>query len=306
MALSYSQLERFYEDLVARAQTSGISCAITSGMACVSFGVSETTKDCDLLCQPTSAAALFELLAELRLRSTPVQYRGRISAPMDGRWLRGGWTSHFVWNEAGNEAYLDVFGIPPRATALWQSEIQGFYASPHTVAEMKRTDRPKDWPIATALGLKLLEAGDERGWLHLFDHDVLVQTAERVPCPANIVAQRPVLTLLTNKDDRLELALKAEVEFWHRLDRLRMRIYEQAVRAYASALRVELRTETHDFREQHQIRIEKAQELLPPNPLVDYGIARLIADAREQASRFLPEGALAWLPDATTSFTFYR
>lgn len=32
----------------------------------------------------------------------------------------------------------------------------------------------------------------------------------------------------------------------------------------------------------------------------------LIADAREQASRFLPEGALAWLPDATTSFTFYR
>ncbi len=49
MPLSYSELEEFYEDLVAKARGQGIVCAITSGMACVNFGVSQTTRDCDLI-----------------------------------------------------------------------------------------------------------------------------------------------------------------------------------------------------------------------------------------------------------------
>jgi hypothetical protein len=44
MPFSYTELERFYEGLVARARSRGIGCAITSGMACVAFGVSEATK----------------------------------------------------------------------------------------------------------------------------------------------------------------------------------------------------------------------------------------------------------------------
>jgi hypothetical protein len=54
-------------------------------------------------------------------------------------------------------------------------------AGPHTVAEMKRTNHEKDWPYVTALGVKLLEAGDPRGWLHFFNYDVLVQTATKLP-----------------------------------------------------------------------------------------------------------------------------
>jgi hypothetical protein len=81
MPLNYAELEQFYEGLVSRPRGRGITCGITSGMACAAFGVAQATKDC----------------------------------------------------------------------------------------EMKRTNREKDWPFATALGVKLLEAGDPRGWLHLFN-----------------------------------------------------------------------------------------------------------------------------------------
>ena len=62
MPLSYTELEQFYQGFVSRARQQGIVCAITSGMACVAFGVSQSTKDCDLLCTPDSAGRLLNLL----------------------------------------------------------------------------------------------------------------------------------------------------------------------------------------------------------------------------------------------------
>jgi hypothetical protein len=176
MPFSYAELEQFYEGLVTRARARGIACAITSGMACVAFGVSEATKDCDLLCTPDSANELLDLLGEAALGGQLPHYRGNLSAPLDTRWFRGGWTSHFVWAPADSGAYLDVFGVAPRSSSHWEKEIQGFYAGPHTVAEMKRTNRDKDWPFVTALGARMIEMGDERGWLHIYDETLLRKT----------------------------------------------------------------------------------------------------------------------------------
>src|SRR5271165_1744554 len=97
MSFSYAELERFYETLVNRARSRGIACAITSGMACVAFGVSEATKDCDLLCTPDSASKLLNLLGEASLGGRLPIYRGNLTAPLEARWFRGGWTSHFGW-----------------------------------------------------------------------------------------------------------------------------------------------------------------------------------------------------------------
>ena len=44
------------------------------------------------------------------------------------------------------------------------------------------------------------------------------------------------------------------------------------------------------------------EQLLPISPLRQYGIGRLIAEAQAQAARFLPSGALQWLPDASGCF----
>jgi hypothetical protein len=208
-----------------------------------------------------------------------------------------------VWNTPGGEAYLDVFGIAPRGSAPWELDVNGFYAGLHTVAEMKRTNRERDWPFATALGVKLLEAGDARGWLHLFNYDVLVQTAEKLPCPPAMVAVRPVLALLAGPDERLELALRGEVEFWNRLDQLRLKVFERAVRPYMLAVKGDPRSGGPSLAVQHEVRRAHAERLLPTSPLHQYGIDRLIAEAKGQAARFLPPGALDWLPDARAYFS---
>jgi hypothetical protein len=136
-------------------------------MACVAYGVTQATQDCDVLCAPEAAGKFLGLLGEARLHGKLPSYRGHITPPLDARWLRGGWTSHFVWDAAGAEAYLDIFGVAPRGSSPWEAELQGLYAGPHTVAEMKRTNRGKDWPFITALGAQMLEGQDARGWLHI-------------------------------------------------------------------------------------------------------------------------------------------
>jgi len=300
--LSYAELEQFYEGLIVKLRERGVVCAITSGMACVSYGVAPTTKDCDVLSDPKATAQFLNLLLETRLRGVLPLYRSHITPPLDSRWHRGGWTSHFHWKDGETEAYLDVFGVAPRASSPWESDLRGCYANPHTVAEMKRTDRQKDWPFATVLGVKLLEAGDVRGWLHIFDHTVLLQSAEKLECPPEMISRRPVLQLLATRDERLEVAIKGEIEFWHRLDRLRMKIHERAVRPYMIAVKRDPRSDAPDLSTQHQCRVEQAERLLATNPLRDYGIERLIAEAQSEAARFTPAGALEWLPDARGSF----
>jgi hypothetical protein len=302
MPLSYAELELFYEGLVARAQGRGIACAITSGMACVAYGVAQATQDCDLLCTPAAAGEFLDLLGEESLHGQLPSYRGHLTPPLDARWMRGGWTSHFVWKAAGAEAYLDIFGVAPRGSSPWEAELQGFYAGPHTVAEMKRTNRGKDWPFVTALGVKLLEAGDPRGWLHLFSYEVLVQTAAKLACPADMVALRPVLGLLASGDERLEVALKGEMEFWNQLDRLRIRVHEHAVRPYMLAVKRDRCSGDPALHTQHLVRVEHAERLLPVNPLRQHGLERLIGEARAQAARFVAPGALEWLPDVRGCF----
>ncbi len=81
---------------------------------------------------------------------------------------------------------LDVFGHAPRESAPWEQELIGLYASPHTVVEMKRTNRDKDWAFITALGARMVEAEDDRGWLHLFNAEALTELLRQKDCPAGL------------------------------------------------------------------------------------------------------------------------
>ena len=63
--MNASELHLFYERLVQRLRERGVVCAITSGLACVHYGIAETTQDCDLLCHTRSFEELLELGAGL-------------------------------------------------------------------------------------------------------------------------------------------------------------------------------------------------------------------------------------------------
>ena len=151
------ELPLFYEELVQKLRERGVVCAITSGLACVHYGIAETTQDCDLLCHTHSFEELLDLLSTTRVSGAACRYRGNLSPPLDARWHRGGWTSHFEWGSGPHAVSLDVFGHALRESKPWEQGLLGLYAGPHTVAEMKRTNRDKDWAIVTALGVPIDE-----------------------------------------------------------------------------------------------------------------------------------------------------
>ena len=84
--MTYVEIESFFTGLIATAQARGI----TSGMACVHYGVAATTKDCDVLCACASADQFLDLIDETPVRGLRATYRGHLSPPLDARWLRAG------------------------------------------------------------------------------------------------------------------------------------------------------------------------------------------------------------------------
>ena len=282
----------------------GVVCAITSGMACVHYGIAETTKDCDLLCHTASFQTLLELLEETKISGQSCHYRGNISPPLDARWHRGGWTSHFQWDSTPDVTTLDVFGHALRESSPWRDDISGLYAGQHVVAQMKRTDRDKDWPFITSLGVEMLRARDARGWLHLFSAETILEMQKEYALPAEIVSLRPALQLAGRRDAPLHQALLAEQQFWKELDRLRIRILRAALKPFVLAMGKTSLPNNASLGEQHAIRLAVAEESLEKNPVAKFGVARMIEDARTATATFVNPQLMQWLPDVTGHFRF--
>lgn len=304
--MNQAELENFYLDFVGSLRSRGVLCGITSGLACVHFGIAETTKDCDLLCHDHHFNTLLDELSQTNVGGLPCSYRGNISPPLDPRWHRGGWTSHFTWSRGPDAVTLDVFGRALRGSTPWEQELDGLYVSPHIVAEMKRTNRDKDWPFITALGTYLVEMGDARGWLHLFEDGVIAELAQSFRCPDEVANRRPALRLALERNERAKAALLAERLFWEELDALRIRIYERALRPYNAAVRKAAFPEQASLFEAHELRMRCAEQHLAQSPLKDYGLTRFIEEARQAAivNAGLVVDALQWLPDVTPNFTY--
>ena len=295
-------LDAFYAAISTRLRRQGVSCAITGGLACVEFGVADHTEDCDLICPAAHAGTLLKVLLSSSYGKTACQYR-KTSPPLATRWLAGGYTAHFHWPTDGAERpFLDVFGVPPRVSSPWQNEMVGRFAGRHTVAEMKRTNRRKDWDQATALGLAMLKINDRRGWLHIFDATVLRALIQNQSPGQAELNRRPVLKLAKMNSPLLERAIQTEVDFWTRLNELRLRIYQEQAEPYARALLKAKQAGQNDLMAQHQLRVSFAKTFLPERPLQDYGIDRLVAEARRATAIGLDPVLLRYLPETAAHF----
>jgi len=300
------ELHEYFENMVRTLRSKGVLCAITSGLACVHYGIAESTQDCDLLCHTSSFPVLLDYLSETAIDGQPCQYRGNISPPLDARWHNGGWTSHFEWDLGAGKVKLDVFGSALREISSWEDDLQGVYAGMQVVAWMKRTDRDKDWPFITSLGEQMLLRRDPRGWLHIFDAELLVEHADRVLITAKLEKARPLLKLVKNHESDLRHALKAERELWQELDRLRIQILRRALRPYVVAMGKQSHDRKLSLGEEHALRIGIAVEHLDPNPLRTYGIRRYLDEAREGTIRSINADMVEYLPDLTDHFKRYE
>lgn len=272
----------------------GLRFAITSGMACVRYGLQQNTKDSDWIIAPEDAGALTSMLMALEQRFPPwrVRYRNIFGAPLTREFLAGGWTSHIaIQDSPADPAHaLDWFGRPPRV-ANWQADAQGF-ADRHVVARMKHTDRPKDWPIVDGLGW-LMRNDDPLAAMLNVQQPALLRALWARSGPdlrRQALARRPLLAKLDEvaDDDRLLAWLRLERAVWACVNLKRHRLYQGAWKEFHRAWRREdaweWPTEEPFADQQARLLDAVARHHLPRDPLADQGIDSIWRAGLETAS----------------------
>lgn len=236
--------------------------ALASGQAVVYHRVAIMSKDGDWVIKET-AEACEQVLAVLESRAA----RYRVAAPLDLRWLAGGWSSHFeFFDERRRRVRCDFFSRPPRVPSPAVDALFASAGSPLRVVDlesliaMKHTQRAKDYAVIAPLAARL---PPEREIELTTDPDRLVALAERFGAGST----RPAVVAALGSGGRraVVLALAEEADELQQRDRARVARYESAAAAYLAECR------SHDLtslplREAHQRMCDLAERLLPTHP----------------------------------------
>ncbi len=287
--------KKFMRQFQQELHAVGIRFAITSGQACVYFGIQQTTKDSDWIIVPEDLFRLQAMLVDADTsKSVQVSYRAICGAPLDRAWMSNGWTSHIAVTDTDSEEHhLDFFSKAPRVTELDRDANDPDYASRLVVAQMKKTDREKDWPIVFALGRQAVSQGDFRGVLHGQDADWLVETWNTIPENerAELIRWRPLLGSIDSEPHRLRRAIAIEKQLWVSINRERYGVYKRTWKDFFRKWRREA-----DFRwppktsfdeQHHMLSLAARKYKLPMDPLKDSARLEALAQSRADAAEIL-------------------
>ena len=165
--------------------------------------------------------------------------RYRPGAPLDPRWLAGGWSSHFeLTDTAGRRVRCDFFSRPPRVSRRWLEEL---FSDPEprdldvvdvaSLIRMKQTQRAKDYPVIGELA-RLLPPEQE---LELTtDPDRILELAPRF----GAASERPAVRAAFSDGPRLAVvqALAVEIDRLQQQDRRRVEEIRMGGRAVPRGL----------------------------------------------------------------------
>ena len=284
----------FLKSFAGKLREAGIRFAITSGMACVHYGLQQTTKDSDWIIAPDDLAKLRELLVQLEQSDPPwrVSYRQIFGAPLDAEFMAHGWTSHLLLTDPdGVEHKVDLFGKAPRVRQVTLDPDSPDYADRDVVAQMKRTDRPKDWPMVDGLGWQLNERSRHQALVHLQDPVKLLSAWPESSAEARDIAvqRRPLLRLLERESDpdRLDGFLRLERLLWECVNAERHGLYTRAWKDFYRSWQKEpgfAWPSRETFVVQHQRLLLAARSHgLPCNPVDAVGREAILARALARA-----------------------
>ena len=151
-------MENIYFTLTEAFNREAPTVALASGQAVVFYRIAIMSKDGDWVIRETPEAC-GRVLTELANRGA----RYRIGAPLDVRWLVGGWSSHFeLFDEKRRRVRCDFVSRPPRvppaAVAAWFARPTAdplMAVDPESLILMKQTQRAKDYAVIGELATLL-------------------------------------------------------------------------------------------------------------------------------------------------------
>ena len=234
------------------------TAVLASGQAVVYHRVAIMSKDGDWILVE-SADACAEVLDVLAARGA----RYRPGAPLDARWLAGGWSSHFEFaDERGRRVRCDFFTRPPRVSRQAIERLFAAQADPlrvidvETLIRMKQTQRAKDYAVIGELAARL---PPDREIELTTDPDRLLALSPRVGVASNRAA---VQAAARGDRNATVVALALEADSLQQADRRRLAAYAAAAEPFLRGF-AGLSLAQRQLPDGHALVCELAEHTLP-------------------------------------------
>jgi hypothetical protein len=238
---------------------------ISSGQAVVLHRLAIMSKDGDWVLREDDEATR-HVLDVLARRGA----RYRFGAPLDVRWLAGGWSAHFEHWRDGLRLRTDFVTRPPRISPdalerLWEDAgVSGRdLVAVEPLVRMKMTMREKDYAVIGELA-RLLD--DPRAQL-LFSRssrDLIRLARDHPDALAAVTQARPVLAHIAEGRDALDEALDRERRLLMRADEARLARYRAAAAAWTEAWPgLSREIAALSLLDAHRVVVARAERMLP-------------------------------------------
>ena len=254
-----------YLELTREFNVGRLRAIISSGQAVVLLRLAIASKDGDWIVREDQEA-LGHVLGVLE--SHGAHYR--FGAPLDLRWLREGWSSHFEFQHRGMRIRTDFVTRPPRVSLpdlamLWRDQ-EGKdppFTGARILLEIKKTTREKDWPFVGELARRLHEPRDQM-LCSRSAHDLIELDRSHPTLATELARTRPALAEIRNGLDGLRLALERERFAAMDADDRRVRAYLAATPGLEKAWpEIQRETVGLPLRKAHAILVDSALRCLP-------------------------------------------
>ncbi len=254
-----------YLELTREFNAGRLRAVICSGQAAVLHRLAIASKDGDWILRE-DAEALSHVVAVLARCGA----RYRFGAPLDVRWMSGGWSAHLEFRRDDLRVRTDFFTRPPRINEgelarMWieQEGRDQPYTSARILAEMKKTDRQRDYPFIGELARLMKDPRDQL--LYSRSAEDLIELARLHPELVRLlIAERPLLARVAAGRRALAEAIQSEMLDLMELDERRLAAYGAASSAWADrwpSLSREL--ERMSLLEAHARMVDRAAGVLP-------------------------------------------
>ncbi len=254
-----------YAELTKQFNHGRLRAVLAGGQAVVLYRLAMMSKDGDWILREDeeSLAYVLDVLEKYGARY-------RFGAPLDVRWMIGGWSTHLEFQWEGLRVRTDFFTRPPRLPAsvragLWNDEIAEPIPKVGLVllAELKKTNREKDYAVIGELA-RLMTDIDEQILYSRSARDLL-DLAEQAPERMRaLISKRPLLDNVAQGREALEVALDAERRQLMRTNETRLQRYMEAGAAWADCWPEVVREiQALPLKQAHAICCARAEGVLP-------------------------------------------
>jgi len=258
-----------YIDLTEEFNHGRLRALLSSGQAVVVHRLAIMSKDGDWILRE-DAEAVYHVLEVLSRKGA----RYRFGAPLDLRWLAGGWSSHFEFrSEEALRMRTDFVTRPPRIAPdqlarMWQeAEATGNeVVSPEPLAALKLTNRDKDYAVVGELARLMTDPRSQLLYSRS-SRDLIKLAVEHPAVLAEVIPLRPLLARIAEGREVLEEALDRERRVLMRINEERLARYQSAAEAWAELWpEVQKQIAGLSLLEAHRLITSRAEGFLPFEP----------------------------------------